>query len=120
MNDFPQFMKNPKNAIDASSQSTGVEGYVYDGADNSQMAFWTCVVDGTSEEHVHTFDEYFVVLQGEYTLIIDNKRITIKAGEEYFIPKGLLHAGEFKAGTRTIHAFAGKKAKKVSGRISGS
>ncbi len=112
MDNFPAFMKNPRNAIAGESQSTGIEGYVFDGIDGSQMAFWTCLQKGQSDEHVHDYDEYFVVLQGEYTLIINGKRISVSAGEEYCIPNGLKHAGEFAAGTRTIHAFGGKRAKR--------
>ncbi len=72
---FPDFMKNPSNAVASSSQSPGVQGYVFDGADGSQMAFWECRKDGVSGEHTHDFDEYFVVLEGRYTLIIDGERI---------------------------------------------
>jgi hypothetical protein len=32
-------MKNKANAIAAGAQSAGVDGYVYDGADGSQMAY---------------------------------------------------------------------------------
>jgi hypothetical protein len=40
MPDFPVFMKDPLNRIALSSQHTpGVEGYVYDGADESQVRF---------------------------------------------------------------------------------
>jgi hypothetical protein len=43
MDDFPSFMKHPANRIARSNQATaGVEGYVFDGANGSQMAFWTC------------------------------------------------------------------------------
>lgn len=113
MKDFPGFMKAPCNRISSDSQyATGIEGYVFDGSDGSQMAFWTCAVDGTSKEHVHDFDEYFVVLQGKYTLMIGGQKIPLGAGEEYFIPKGLAHGGEYSAGTRTIHAFGGKRAKR--------
>ncbi|MFA4901169.1 MAG: cupin domain-containing protein [Desulfobaccales bacterium] len=113
MNDFPEFMKAPRNKISSSSQyAAGIEGYVFDGAEGSQMAFWTCAVDGISKEHVHDFDEYFVVIQGKYTIMIGGHKIPIGAGEEYFIPKGLAHAGEYIAGTRTIHAFGGKRAER--------
>lgn len=110
MNDFPRFMKNPQNSVAPGSQSRGVEGYVYDGADGSQMAHWKCCNDGASEEHTHEFDEYFIVIQGEYTLVFGEKKVPVRAGEEYYIPRGTPHAGEFKAGTRTIHAFGGKRA----------
>ena len=111
MDDFPDFMKHPANQIASTSQATpGVEGYLFDGADGSQMAFWTCRQTACSGPHVHDFDEYMIVVQGCYTLIIDSNRIPVRAGEEYFIPKGLWHSGELVAGTRTIHAFGGRRA----------
>jgi quercetin dioxygenase-like cupin family protein len=114
MNEFPEFMKSAANRIVTTGQSTpGVEGYIFDGADASQMAFWTCRQSAASEPHAHAFDEYMAVMQGCYTLIIDGKRIPVKTGEEYFIPRGILHGGEVLAGTRTIHAFGGHRANRV-------
>ncbi len=110
MNAYPQFMKNPANAIASHQQSVGVQGYVFDGIDGSQIAVFECARVGISKEHVHDFDEYFVVIQGEYTLGIEGKRLRLKAGEEYFIPRGVPHDGVFTAGTRTINAFGGKRA----------
>jgi quercetin dioxygenase-like cupin family protein len=110
MNAFPEFMTNPANRISRSNQATpGVEGFVFDGKDGSQMAFWTCTEDAVSAEHVHDYDEYMLVLQGCYTLIINGKRIAINAGEEHFITRGTVHRGEVLAGTRTIHAFGGHR-----------
>jgi mannose-6-phosphate isomerase-like protein (cupin superfamily) len=74
------------------------------------MAFWTCNENASSETQVHEFDEYLLVVQGCYTLIIDGEKIPISAGQEYFIPRGSPHAGEVLAGTRTIHAFEGHRA----------
>ena len=111
MNAFPEFMKNPANRIARSKQATpGVEGYVFDGTDQSQMAFWTCTETASSTEHTHEFDEYMLVVQGCYTLLIDGWRIPVKAGDEYLIPRGVAHSGEVVAGTRTIHAFGGHRA----------
>jgi len=76
------------------------------------MAFWIHAIDGISQEHVHDYDEYFVVVQGRYTLLIGGKKIPVGVGEEYFIAKGVAHAGEYNAGTRTIHAFGGKRVKR--------
>lgn len=62
MDDFPEFMKRPANRIAVGSQATpGVEGYVFDGVDGSQMAFWTCGETALSASHVHDFDEYMIV-----------------------------------------------------------
>ena len=116
MQDFPDFMKHPSNRIATSSQATpGVEGYIFDGADGSQMAFWTCRETAASAPHVHDFDEYMLVVAGRYTLIIhtangSEEKLPIRAGEECFIPRGVLHGGEVIAGTRTIHAFAAHRA----------
>ncbi|SPE33386.1 conserved hypothetical protein [Candidatus Sulfopaludibacter sp. SbA6] len=111
MGDFPQFMKHPANRIAATHQATpGVEGYVFDGADGSQMAFWTCRETASSAPAVHEFDEYMLVVEGHYTLIVGEQRIAMAAGDEYLIPRGTWHAGEVLAGTRTIHAFGGHRA----------
>jgi quercetin dioxygenase-like cupin family protein len=115
MEEFPDFMKNPKNRIKQSSQFTkDIDGYVYDGVDGSQMAFWTCYSDQISKEHVHEFDEYTLVVQGTAILYLDGKKHVLKPGDEIFIPKGTKMIFEGKKGTRTIHAFGAKRAERVS------
>ena len=110
MKDFPEFMKNPINRIDSTAQYTDeIEGYVFSGAEGSQMAFWTCHQKRTSKEHTHDFDEYFVVVQGQYTIMTPGREEPIGAGQEYHIPKGTPHSGRAVAGTRTIHCFGGKR-----------
>jgi quercetin dioxygenase-like cupin family protein len=114
MDSFPNFMKHRANKIASASQSTpGVEGYVFDGMDGSQMAFWTCDQTAASAAHAHDYDEYMIVVQGCYTLVINGQRIPMRAGEEYLIPRGVSHGGEVLAGTRTIHAFRGHRANRV-------
>jgi len=77
MDAFPEFMKHPANRIARSNQATpGVEGYVFDGANGNQMAFWTCGENATSSEHLHDYDESMVVVQGCYTLVISHSRKT--------------------------------------------
>ena len=114
MDDFPEFMKHPANKIARSDQATpAVEGYVFDGRDGSQMTFWTCRESAVSAPHAHDYDEYMIVVQGCYTLIINGKSVPLKAGGEYLIPRGVLHSGEVLAGTRTIHAFGGHRANRI-------
>lgn len=112
MNEFPEFMRNDANSIDSQFQSSGVKGYVFDGVDGSQMAFWTCTKDGYSDEHIHDYDEYMIVVQGQYDVIFKDKTIEVKAGQELYIPRDIPHAGIYVAGTRTIHAFGGKRVKR--------
>jgi quercetin dioxygenase-like cupin family protein len=115
MKDFPAFMKNPRNRIKQSSQYTGdIEGYVYDGVDGSQMAFWTCRQNRISAGHSHDYDEYLVCVQGKYTVTMNGHTVALAPGNELFIPAGTLHSGECIAGTRTIHAFGANRAERDS------
>jgi len=58
MKDFPNFMKSKSNHISSNEQNTEyIDGYFYEGADGSQMAFWTCYSDRVSKKHTHEFDE---------------------------------------------------------------
>ncbi|HEX2674957.1 MAG TPA: cupin domain-containing protein [Polyangiaceae bacterium] len=111
MGRFPNFMKHVANRIAATAQhTTGVEGYVFDGADGTQVAFWECSQDAQTEEHVHPFDEYFIVVEGCYTLTINGKVTEVCAGQECEIPRGTRISGRVIAGTRTIHMFGGRRA----------
>jgi quercetin dioxygenase-like cupin family protein len=112
MDNFPEFMRHPANRIATSNQATpGVESYVFDGLEGSQMAFWS--ETAASATHAHDYDEYVIVVQGCDTLIINGERILVEAGGEYLIPRGVPHGGEVLAGTRTIHAFGGHRADRV-------
>ncbi len=111
MEDFPPFMKHPANLISPGSQFTDdIEGYVFDGVEGSQMAFWTCRSARSSLPHAHPFDEYVVCVAGQYRVIMDGRVTALNPGDEFFIPAGTTQAGECEAGTRTIHAFGGTRA----------
>jgi ethanolamine utilization protein EutQ (cupin superfamily) len=111
MADFPEFLKSSKNRIASASQFTDdVAGWVFDGADGSQVALWIARADRCSKPHVHDFDEWVFVLEGRCTAILEGRRIELGPGEELLIPKGTEQAMEVVAGTRTLHAFGGKRA----------
>jgi quercetin dioxygenase-like cupin family protein len=113
MKEFPAFMKSEVNRVPVAAQNTAdVEGYYYEGADGGQMAFWTCAAARVSAKHRHAFDEYMVCLSGQYIAYIENERIVLNPGDELFIPKGKEQWGEAAAGTRTIHAFGGRRIKR--------
>ncbi|MBN2196771.1 MAG: cupin domain-containing protein [Polyangiaceae bacterium] len=111
VDDFPGSVRNALNLIDSGSQHTDdIEGYVFDGADGSQVAFWTCPYERVSSEHEHPFDEYLIVAAGRYTVTMEGRSIELRPGDELVIPRGVVHGGRCIAGTRTIHHFAGHRA----------
>lgn len=114
MKDFPDFMKNKGNHISSKEQNTeDIDGYFYEGADGSQMAFWTCYSDRASRKHIHEFDEWMVCVSGQYTAFLNEEEFVLNPGGELFIPKGTEQWGKCIAGTRTIHAFGGRRICKV-------
>jgi mannose-6-phosphate isomerase-like protein (cupin superfamily) len=114
MGDFPEIMK-PANRIAASSQFTDdIEGYVFDGADGSQVALWTARADRVSTEHAHEFDEYVLVIEGRCTVIVGETRTELKSDDEFVIPRGTMQSMQASAGTRTMHVFGGKRARRGS------
>jgi quercetin dioxygenase-like cupin family protein len=116
IDNFPEFMRNKINKIDTKSQFTDdIEGYLFDGLDGSQMAFWTCKSERISEKHCHDFDEYMIVAQGEVTIYLDKKKHILQKGDEIYIPKGTVMRVQCTAGTRTIHAFEKKRAERMYG-----
>jgi quercetin dioxygenase-like cupin family protein len=111
MPEFPAFVRSPLNRIARSSQYTeDIEGYVFDGADGSQVALWTCKADRVSKEHAHDFDEYVLVIEGRCVAILDGRRIELVAGQGLHIPKGTRQSMEVVGGTRTMHVFGGRRA----------
>lgn len=113
MKDFPDFMKSKSNHISSNEQNTeDIDGYFYEGADGSQMAFWICYSDRVSKKHTHEFDEYMVCVSGQYTAFLNGEEFVLNPGDELFIPKGTEQWGKCIAGTRTIHAFGGKRIRK--------
>ncbi len=114
LDDFPEFMRSAANLIRAGDQHTpGIKGYIFDGADGSQVAIWTHVGPSGKEPNLdaHEFDEWLVVVQGEYLLEVAGVRRLMKPGDEALIPAGSSHAGQCGDGvTRTIHAFGGHRA----------
>ena len=110
MKEFPDFPKNELNHIDSSQQNTAdIDGYFYEGADGSQVCFWTYYSDRDSKENVHDCDEYVFWVSGEYVDIVGGEEYVLHAGDELLVPKGCPHHGRVKKGTRTIHAFGGQR-----------
>ena len=61
---------------------------------------------GAIGRHTHPGEELSIVLEGSLTLEIDGQPVkTIKAGESFFVPAGVVHAGK-NAGSGKAVVFA--------------
>lgn len=109
MKEFPVFMRHPANAVQQPGPASGLEGFVFEGRDGSQMVLWQCEKGGRSETHTHDYDEYAVVLAGTFTGMIGDRQVTMKPGDECHIPAGTPHSGEYTPGYRAIDAFGGRR-----------
>jgi len=110
MDDFPEFMKRAANRVPSNAQNTkDIDGCFYEAADGSQMACWTCRAARESRKHAHDFDEYMVCVSGEYTVCMNGEQFVLHPGDELLIPAGTEQWGRCTAGTRTIHAFGGRR-----------
>jgi quercetin dioxygenase-like cupin family protein len=115
MGDFPDFVKNQKNRTASESEYTeAIEGYVFDGADGSQVVFFRANEDRLSKEHTHPFDEWVHVLEGRCVVFAHDTERVLEAGDELLIPKGTPQRMAVTGGTRTVHVFGGKRAERRS------
>ena len=64
MEDYPNFMKNERNAVHPEDQTPGAEGYIFDGMEGSQMIIWTSEsgVPIRTKRHTHDYEEWFLII----------------------------------------------------------
>jgi len=112
---FPAFLTNPANRVaEASLHIPGVDVYVFDGADGTQLTLCHAKSDASTGEQWRDSDEYLVVLEGNYVVSINGMEIQLGAGREFVVPRGARISGRFAAGTRTLHAFGGRGLKRAA------
>ncbi len=110
MKKFPEFIRNEKNRVPDAPE--GMEGFVFDGADGSQIVLWENRSGGSVELHQHDFWEYCLVLEGRYEGVIDGKPVTLGPGDECLIPPGVPHKGTHSENYRAKDIFGGQRIKR--------
>ncbi|MGJ8595086.1 cupin domain-containing protein [Sulfitobacter sp.] len=81
----------PINLTDKLNQfSTYYDPHVV--ADYNDNDVMVAKFSGEFPFHLHEdTDDFFYVLQGEFTMDIENESFTVKAGEMFIVPKGVTH-----------------------------
>lgn len=113
MREFPAFVRKPSNAVLIENPESGMEGYVFEGTDGTQIVLWTSREGGVSNTHVHDYDEYCVVVEGTFVGMVGTEEIRLGPGDECFIPADVPHSGSYSAGYRAIDAFGAKRVKRA-------
>ena len=109
LNEFPSFLRRPCNSIENTGPNQGMSGFVFEGADGSQLVMWSAQAGGETAPHSHDYDEYCIVLEGTFTGMIGGKAVTLTAGDECVIPAGVVHGGTISANYRSIDGFGGRR-----------
>jgi quercetin dioxygenase-like cupin family protein len=112
MTEFPRFLRNSANAVLSDEAAGGMEGYVYDGADGSQVVLWHSAEGGASPPHKHDYDEYCIVVRGTFKGKIGGRAVEFGPGQECFIPAGVEHEGVYSSNYRAIDGFGGRRVRR--------
>lgn len=83
---FVDESKKSKKSIAPGIDITVVSG------DKAQMSFVTLMPGSKLPIHEHPHEQMGVVLEGEYDMVIGGERRTLREGDTYVIPSGVLHS----------------------------
>jgi quercetin dioxygenase-like cupin family protein len=92
-----------RNLPEADIPLSGIKAYLSQ-AENHQILFMEFSEDVEVPEHSHEA-QWGVVLDGDSELIIGGKLHVLKKGDTYFIPKGVPHSANAKAGHKDVTFF---------------
>lgn len=73
-------------------------------AEGRQVLFMEFHEDVRVPEHSHEA-QWGVVLDGTIDLTVDGKKLTLKKGDTYYIPKGVSHTAKIKRGYKDMVVF---------------
>jgi len=73
-------------------------------AENRQVLFMEFHEDVVVPGHSHEA-QWGVVIEGEMELTMGSKKLSLKKGDTYYIPKGVVHAARIKRGYRDVVVF---------------
>ena len=91
------------NLPEADIPIEGLKAYLAQG-ESYQILFMKFDRDVILPEHSHD-SQWGIVLEGQIDLTINDKTVTYKKGDRYFIPKGVKHSGKIYAGYTDITFF---------------
>jgi quercetin dioxygenase-like cupin family protein len=112
LQDFPEFLRSECTRIESGERFDrgAAEGHAFESLAGSQIVLWSASEGGERAlDHVHDFDEYVVVVAGQYTVHQGGTSVLLRPGDELLLPAGVPHSGQALPGTRTLHAYGGKR-----------
>jgi quercetin dioxygenase-like cupin family protein len=86
-----------------------MEGYLFTGRNDAQVVFWECGTALEVKPHVHEYDEYCLVVEGECHEFIEGVEHVLRKGDEILIPAGKRHWARMVAPYRAIDFFGGAR-----------
>lgn len=102
MNDqfFPEFIRN---LPEADLPINKVVGYLFQGT-HGQICFFEFEPGIEVPAHSHG-NQWGVVLHGEFNLTMNGKTRTLRQGDSYYIPEGMVHSANFEKTCKILDFF---------------
>jgi mannose-6-phosphate isomerase-like protein (cupin superfamily) len=92
----------------------GVKGWIMQ-SELRQLVFFQFEAYAKVSEHIHSYPQWGMVIDGEMELTISGKPRVCKKGDEYVIPEGAKHSATFSCRTRVMDFFSEKNRYKPKG-----
>jgi len=74
-------------------------------APQGQMVFFELPPGGHVPPHSHGA-QWGIIVAGEVELTIEDKTMTLRPGDSYYVPDGAVHSGTVKVFSRVVDVFA--------------
>lgn len=83
----------------------GVRAWILQGGE-SQLVFFEMEPSADVPEHIHSYAQWGMVVEGEMELVINGKTRVCRKGDEYVIPAEAKHYAKFLVKTRVVDLFS--------------
>ncbi len=110
---FPDFITS---LPPAEIPMAGVKAHLLQG-ENQQVVLWTFGRKTEVAEHSHA-TQWGVVIKGRMEMTIEGKKLVVRKGDTYYVPKGARHSAIISKGYSDVTFFGQKDRYKTKARPS--
>lgn len=97
----------PFLSLDEFESREIIPGYqaIFLHTDNMTLAYWTIAAGAEMPEHSHPHEQMANILEGEFELVLDGQRKSLRPGMVAMIPSDVPHGGRAVSNCRILDIF---------------